>query len=92
MDPAGQHFAVGGADALVTLWDLKNLVCLHTSDRLQEAVRTVAFSHDGRYLAAGSQDSHIDFMDVATGKCASRLAVSCVINSLAWHPSRMLLA
>ncbi len=36
MDPTGDLFAVGASDALVTIWDIKNLVCLRTVDRSPE--------------------------------------------------------
>lgn len=33
-DPTGKHFAVGSADALVSLWDCNELVCVRTLSRL----------------------------------------------------------
>jgi WD40 repeat protein len=32
-DPKGKYFAVGGADALVSLWDLSEMVCVRTFSR-----------------------------------------------------------
>lgn len=35
-DPKGQYFATGSADALVSLWDLSELVCVRTLSRYIE--------------------------------------------------------
>ena len=34
-DPTGKHFAVGSADALVSLWDLSESCCVRTFTRLE---------------------------------------------------------
>src|SRR5690606_22179449 len=40
-----RYFAVGSADALVSLWDVEDLACLRTFSRLQFPIRTVSFTH-----------------------------------------------
>jgi len=62
--PSGEYFAVGGADALVSLWDTNELVCVATFERLEWPVRTLAFSHDSAYIASGSEDPLIDIAHV----------------------------
>ena len=32
-DPTGQYFAIGSADALVSLWNVPELVCMRTFSR-----------------------------------------------------------
>ena len=32
-DPTGRHFAVGSADALLSVWDAQQLMCRHTVSR-----------------------------------------------------------
>jgi THO complex subunit 3 len=34
-DPTDRYLAVGSADALVSLWDLEELICIRTFDRLE---------------------------------------------------------
>jgi THO complex subunit 3 len=85
-----RYFATGGADALVTLWEMDELVPVRTFRRLEYAVpsvpqglpvrvaltcaglcrwpvRTVSFTHDGAYLAMGSEDAVIDIVRVGVG-------------------------
>ena len=70
-----RYLAVGGADAIISLWDLKEWICIRTFDRqelgnpvIQVAnnyswpIRTLSFSYDGVYLASGSEDSAIDIV------------------------------
>ncbi len=38
-DPTGRHFAVGSADAPVSLWDANELACVRTFARLEWPVR-----------------------------------------------------
>ena len=66
--PSGEYFAVGGADALVSLWHLQELVCMRTFGRLEWPVRTVSFSHDSAFIASGSEDPQVDIADVETSR------------------------
>ena len=60
------YFAVGGADALVSLWDAKEFACIRTFGRLAWPIRTVGFSHDGKLLASASEDLMIDIVSTRT--------------------------
>lgn len=91
-DPRGGQLAVGSADALVSLWALDELCCVRTMPRLDKPVRALSFSHDGAFLAAGSQDQFIDVSLAATGEVAARIDTKAEINSLAWNPRYLLLA
>jgi len=91
-DPKGEHFAVGGADAMVSIWSTAELVCLRTCTRLEWPVRTLSFSHDCAYLASGSEDALIDIAAVATGEQAHAIPSTAPMNSVAFHPSSLLLA
>mmetsp|Transcript_11624 Transcript_11624/g.30280 ORF Transcript_11624/g.30280 Transcript_11624/m.30280 type:complete len:319 (-) Transcript_11624:132-1088(-) len=91
-DPTGKHLAVGGADALVSLWSLPELVCMRTLTRLEWPVRTLSFSHDGKLLASASEDAFIDIADVDSGEQIHAISSSVAMNSIAWHPTQYLLA
>ena len=58
-DPTGKYFAVGSADALVSLWDVNELASLRTFSGLEWPVRTISFSHDGKLLASGKFNIYV---------------------------------
>ncbi|XP_076465754.1 THO complex subunit 3-like isoform X1 [Babylonia areolata] len=91
-DPAGHYFATGSADALVSLWDLNDLVCIRTFARLDWPIRTISFSHDGKMLASASEDLVIDIAEVETGEKIHEIPCDTPTFTVAWHPKRHLLA
>ncbi|KAF2359043.1 WD40 repeat [Trinorchestia longiramus] len=91
-EPHGRYFATGSVDALVSVWDAKELYCMRTLPRLEWPVRTLSFSHDGELLASGSEDQVIDVAHVATGERIAHIPVSYPTFTLAWHPRHFLLA
>ncbi|XP_047135623.1 THO complex subunit 3 isoform X1 [Hydra vulgaris] len=91
-DPKGRYFATGSADALVSLWDLDELCCVHCFSRLDWPVRTLSFSYDGKMLASASEDLFIDIAMVETGEQICEVTCSTPTFTVAWHPSEYLLA
>ena len=90
--PEGDMLAVGSADALVSIWSLKELCCLRTLTRLDKPIRALSFSHCGRFLASGSQDGFIDIALSESGEAAARVETRAELNSMAWNPRFHLLA
>ncbi|BHF81571.1 THO complex subunit 3 [Sparganum proliferum] len=85
--PSGSYFAVGSADALVSIWDADEFVCLRTLARLEWPVRALGFSHDSQLIASASEDHFIDIGCVETGEQVYRLGTqSAATFVLAWHP------
>lgn len=91
-DPTGKYFATGSADALVSLWDAKELACVRVFSRLDWPVRTISFSHDGRLLASASEDLIIDIGETETGEKVADISVDAATFTVAWHPKQYLLA
>uniref|UniRef100_A0A8B9R5X8 THO complex 3 n=1 Tax=Astyanax mexicanus TaxID=7994 RepID=A0A8B9R5X8_ASTMX len=91
-DPTGKYFATGSADALVSLWDVDELVCVRCFSRLDWPVRTLSFSHDGKMLASASEDHFIDIAEVETGEKLWEVQCESPTFTVAWHPKRPLLA
>ncbi|VDK40922.1 unnamed protein product [Taenia asiatica] len=90
--PSGGYFAVGSADALVSLWDSDEFVCLRTLSRLEWPVRALGFSHDSQLIASASEDHFIDIGCVETGEQVYRLGTQAAATFvLAWHPKHYLL-
>uniref|UniRef100_A0A8C4NHM3 THO complex 3 n=1 Tax=Eptatretus burgeri TaxID=7764 RepID=A0A8C4NHM3_EPTBU len=81
-DPTGKYFAVGSADALVSLWDIRELVCVRCLSRLDWPVRTLSFSYDGKMLASASEDHFIDIAEVETGHDHHELRTKKAIENL----------
>lgn len=91
-DPTGNYFAVGSADALVSLWDVNELACVRTFSYLDWPVRTISFSHDGKLIASASEDLCVSVAHVETGASVAKIPVSSPTFSISWHPKRYLLA
>ncbi|XP_064602865.1 THO complex subunit 3-like [Liolophura sinensis] len=91
-DPTGRYFATGSADALVSLWDVSELICVRTFSRLEWPVRTLSFSHDGKMLASASEDLVIDIAEVETGEKIAEVPCESPTFTVAWHPKQHLLA
>lgn len=91
-DLQGKYFAVGSADALVSLWDVENLACIRTFSRLDWPVRSISFSHDAKLIASGSEDHIIDIGVVSSGEKVRQIPVEASVFTLAWHPRQYLLA
>ncbi|CAO3631694.1 unnamed protein product [Cunninghamella echinulata] len=92
VDPTCNYLAVGSADALVTLWDIKSSACLRTFSELSWPVRTLSFSFDGQYIASASEDSFIDISHVESGQSIHHIECSAAMNTVAWHPRDYYLA
>nr|CAH8860556.1 unnamed protein product [Trichobilharzia regenti] len=91
--PTGRQFAVGSADALVSIWDADEFVCLRTLSRLEWPVRTLGFSYDGKLIAAASEDHFIDIGHVKTGEQVYQVGNHASATFvLAWHPRQYLLS
>ncbi|RXM95107.1 THO complex subunit 3 [Acipenser ruthenus] len=91
-DPTGKYFATGSADALVSLWNVEELVCVRCFSRLDWPVRTLSFSHDGKMLASASEDHFIDIAEVETGEKLWEVQCESPTFTVAWHPKKPLLA
>ncbi|BFZ56780.1 hypothetical protein PYCC9005_003828 [Savitreella phatthalungensis] len=59
-DPLGRYLCVGGADAICTVFRLGDWIPLKALIKCTKAVRSLSFSHDGRYIALASEDPRIE--------------------------------
>ncbi|KAL6195233.1 hypothetical protein ACLB2K_030853 [Fragaria x ananassa] len=92
IDPCGRYFAVGSADSLVSLWDIKEMLCVRTFTKLESPVRTISFNHTGEYLACASEDWFIDIANVQTARTVHQIPCRAAMNSVEWNPKINLLA
>ncbi|KAJ1561172.1 THO complex subunit 3, partial [Nowakowskiella sp. JEL0078] len=95
-DPRGRYFATGSADAIVSLWDVEDFVCVRTFGGLDWPVRSISFSFDGELIASGSEDNWIEIVivksHVESGETVHKIKCKAATNTVAWHPNRFLLA
>ncbi|KAL6543035.1 THO complex subunit 3 [Orobanche hederae] len=92
IDPLGRYFAVGSADSLVSLWDIKEMLCVRTFTKLEWPVRTLSFNHTGEYIASASEDLFIDISNVETGRSVHQIPCRAAMNSVEWNPKYNMLA
>jgi THO complex subunit 3 len=96
LDPSRDRVAFGGADAMVSVWDTHECVCVSVVDRLQAPVRAVSFSHDGAFLAAAGDDDAVDVSDAGAAGAFARVASVPVrggsVSSMRWSPTHHVLA
>lgn len=88
---SGEHIAIG-FNGHVQLWDVKNRELLRTITGYERVTTCLAFSPDGRILAAGTQDGQVWLWATATGKVVQVLDAGGRVRSLAFHPAGRRLA
>lgn len=64
-----QLLVTGSEDQTIKIWDATTGQCLQTGKGHQGRVRSVAFSHNGDYLASGSDDGTVKLWDIRTALC-----------------------
>jgi THO complex subunit 3 len=102
--PNGKYMAVGGSDAMISLWDTTDWVCRRTvSNTSSGAIRGLSWSWDGRYLVGASEEmgtgggeglsSGFEIYHAETGDVVHTIATGTSgIPAVEWHPSRYWLA
>ncbi|PWN54059.1 WD40 repeat-like protein [Violaceomyces palustris] len=91
-DPLSRFVATASSDSMVGLWDTQEWMSVRMSGALNFPARSLSFSHDGEFLAAGGEDNWIDISSTATGNTVHKLSIPGMINTLSWHPSKTMLA
>lgn len=102
--PNGHYLAVGGADALISLWDTTDWLCRRTlSSPSSGSIRDISWSWDGRFVVgasdefgsgAGGGQNQLEIFHAETGDSVGAVPVKdgFGIPAVAWHPSRYVLA
>lgn len=93
LSSTGTHLAIGGGDALISLWDTKEWICVRTLEDMTGPVRSVDFSFDGSYVVGGSDEGNkLSIAHTETGEYVHHIETSAPALFVAWHPLRYVLA
>lgn len=97
--PSARYLAVGGSDALISLWDTTDWVCRRTlSTEGTGTIRDISWSFDGRFLCGGSEEvgpNGLEIYHAETGESVYSIPMSSAsagVPAVAWHPTRYWLA
>jgi WD40 repeat protein/tRNA A-37 threonylcarbamoyl transferase component Bud32 len=94
--PDGKKLACGTGEGqrsgTVTLWNLEASQELNKFDNFTHHVKALAFSADGRFLAAGSMDRSAQVFDTMTGERVYRLERASQVLAVALSRDGQLLA
>ena len=103
--PNGKYLAVGGSDALISLWDTTDWVCRRTlSNPTFGGVKGLSWSWDGRFIVGASEDvssgdgagmgsGGLEIYHAESGDVVYTLPTGTAgIPAVEWHPSRYWLA
>lgn len=89
--PSGSYFALGAADGIVSVWDDEEMICISTLSKQDFPVRSISWSFDGQFIAAGSEDATIQVYN-RLGDVVASLSTGCPVNSVCWNPRSNFLA
>eukprot|EP00301_Raphidiophrys_heterophryoidea_P005251 c12227_g1_i4.p1 GENE.c12227_g1_i4~~c12227_g1_i4.p1 ORF type:complete len:147 (-),score=31.00 c12227_g1_i4:292-732(-) len=92
LHPSNRYMATSGADAMVNMFDIENQVCIATVPRLQDPAKAISFSHDGNFLAVGTEKKLIDICHTYTGANLKNIVVPWEMQCIAFHPRYLVLA
>eukprot|EP00188_Purpureofilum_apyrenoidigerum_P002220 Plantae.Rhodophyta-Purpureofilum_apyrenoidigerum.ctg2352.p1 GENE.Plantae.Rhodophyta-Purpureofilum_apyrenoidigerum.ctg2352~~Plantae.Rhodophyta-Purpureofilum_apyrenoidigerum.ctg2352.p1 ORF type:complete len:499 (+),score=65.89 Plantae.Rhodophyta-Purpureofilum_apyrenoidigerum.ctg2352:52-1548(+) len=77
--------ATASFDTTVKLWDVNTGQCMSTLARHSDAVYSIAFSHDGNYLASGSYDKTLRIWSVKDGSIVRTYHGNAGIFTVSWN-------
>ncbi|GAC93408.1 hypothetical protein PHSY_000973 [Pseudozyma hubeiensis SY62] len=104
-DPLSRFIATASSDSMISLWHATEYFSVKMITSLAFPARAIGFSFDGELLASGGEDPFISIdatcpsvmgedqvAKIALGGGTGVGAGNTMINCLAWHPSKYVLA
>lgn len=76
----------------IWIWNLDTGSVDHMLKMNTEMVTSIAFSHDGKYLASGDNQGHIKLWDTSAWKCVFELPSRANVSELSFSPKSNLIA
>ncbi|EIM20048.1 WD40 repeat-like protein [Wallemia mellicola CBS 633.66] len=87
-----RYMLTGGGDAVVNVWDLEEWICLRSINQIEGLVRSISVNSISECVAIGTDDRNISIASIHTGETLHSFKTGAKTKSLAWHPSKLLLA
>lgn len=97
-DPLSRFIATASSDAMISLWDSREWFSHKMITSLTFPARAIGFSYDGEILASGGEDPVISVNATNPGNVGEDqvwkipLPQGTMINTLAWHPNKYVVA
>ncbi len=96
LHPLSRYIATASSDAMIGLWHSTEWYAVRMITSLTFPARAIGFSWDGELLAAAGEDAYVSINATARSRGGSGaqagVGTGTVVNTLAWHPSRYVLA
>ena len=104
LSPTGRYLAIGGSDALISLWDTTDWICQRTIPTTASGrVVGISWSFDGRYICVAMDEvtsssgagsvGGLEVYHAATGEIVHTVTTATADTpAVAWHPNRYWLA
>ena len=86
IDPSNSLFVTGGADALICVWDMYELLCKKVIKKGEIPIKSLAFSYDSKIIASIYEGPNIDFFDINTAECVHSIITENQKFSISWNP------
>lgn len=83
---------MGASSGAVQVWDMRSQKVAVTLAEHAAAVRALAFSENGYYMASGAKDEVVKVWDLRNGSCLQSLALGSAVNAVCFDSSGTYLA
>jgi THO complex subunit 3 len=93
ISPSNKIFALGSDDALISLFDMYELMSFKVLKKCELPIKKIEFSHDNKLLSAIYEGGNsLDIFDSESSECIYSLFSETQLYSICWHPSSVILA
>lgn len=93
VDSLGEYLAIGGNDAMASLWDTTDWMCMKAFSQNEGPILTCSFSFDSSFLATGTNEgASMLIFHVESGQHIHSIGTNNPPVCVRWHPSRYILA
>ena len=84
--------ATGTSEGVIQVWDMKTQTNVTNFAEHSQAVRSIAFSENGYYMASGANDGVVKVWDLRNGMCLKSLEMGSEVSAVQFDYSGMYLS